>query len=96
MVRSDPKPSVVFREWAASPGALPVAENLHRKLRHHKVWLWTGGDIEHHLGLTGPKDISIWAPYRQRLADEVFEEVVNDHETVTALVQWLRPGGAPA
>jgi len=89
------KPAVVFREWAASPGALPVAENLHRKLRHHQVWLWTGGDIEHHLGLAGPKDITSWAPYRQRLADEVFEAVVNDHETVTALVQWLRPGGAP-
>lgn len=90
------KPAVVFREWAARPDALPVAENLHRKLRDHEVWLWTGGDIKHHLGLAGSKDVGTWAPYRQRLADEVFEEVVNDHETVTALVQWLRPGGAPA
>jgi putative ATP-dependent endonuclease of OLD family len=90
------KPAVVFREWAARPDALSVAQNLHRKLRHNQVWLWTGGDIEHHLGLTGPKDIGTWAPYRQRLAGEPFAEVVSDHETVTALIQWLRPGGAPA
>lgn len=90
------KPAVVFQEWAASPDAVPVVENLHRKLRHHEIWIWTGGDIEHHLGLTGPKDVSSWAPYRQRLADAPFTEVVSDHETVTALVQWLRPGEAPA
>ncbi|WP_254432047.1 ATP-dependent endonuclease [Aquisalimonas sp. 2447] len=90
------KPAVVFREWAATPDAVPVAKNLHRKLRHHEVWLWTGGDIEHHLGLTGPKDISTWARYRQRLGGQPFAEVVSDYETVTALVQWLRPGEAPA
>ena len=46
--------------------------------------------------VTGPKDISTLAPCRQRLAGEPFGEIVSDYETVTAMVQWLRPGGAPA
>jgi len=88
------KPADVFREWAAWPESRPVAENLHHKLRYHDVWLWTGGDIENHLSLTGPKDSSRWELYRHWLANESFAEVVNDNETVTALVQWLTPEGA--
>ncbi|WP_026305909.1 ATP-dependent endonuclease [Thioalkalivibrio sp. ALMg9] len=85
------KPSVVFRDWAARPESRPVAESLHHKLRGHDVWLWTGGDIEHHLGLSGSKDISSWAPFRRRLDSEPFDAVVYDSETVKALVQWVRP-----
>ncbi|WP_290798821.1 AAA family ATPase [Halomonas sp.] len=89
------KPAAVFREWAGRPESHSVAQNLHHKLRLHDIWLWRGGDIEHHLGLTGPKDISTWASFRRRLANEPFEDLVSDHETVAGLVHWMQSGEAP-
>lgn len=90
------KPATVFREWAARPEAGPVTEGLHNKLRLHDIWLWTGGDIERHLGLNGPKDLNTWAPFRERLATETFSDVVHDSWTVQALVAWLCCGKCTA
>jgi putative ATP-dependent endonuclease of OLD family len=84
------KPAVVFREWAAMPDALPVVENLHRKLRDQEIWLWTGGDIDHHLGLTGAKkDMTTWAPLRRRLEQESYRDVIADTATIDVLVSWM-------
>ena len=90
------KPSLVYREWAALPEARHIAEALHHKLCSHGIWLWPGGDIEHHLGLTGPKDVATWAPFRERLASEPFSAVVYDFETVLTFVQWLGESTVPA
>lgn len=84
------KPAIVFREWAEQSNARATVEALHHKLRAHNIWLWTGGDIEHHLGLTeSSKDITAWAPYRQRLFEEPCSEVIEDIGAVTAFVEWL-------
>jgi putative ATP-dependent endonuclease of OLD family len=88
------KPSAVFCKWAALPEARSVTEALNRKLLRHNIWLWTGGDIEYHLGLRGPKDFSTWAPFRARLASEHFSDVVHDSETVAAFVAWLNQTAA--
>lgn len=86
------KPAAVFREWAARPEARPIAQALHGKLRPHNIWLWTGGDIEHHLGLTGErKDITTWAPFRRRLEQEAYRDVIADPATIEAFVRWLAP-----
>jgi hypothetical protein len=86
------KPAAVFREWAATPEARPVAQALHDKLRPHNIWLWTGGDIEHHLGLSGEKkDITTWSPFRRRLERETYRDVIADTATIEAFVHWLAP-----
>jgi len=89
------KPSEVFREWAASREGKPVARNLHKKLRQYNIWLWTGGDIEHHLGIVGPKSIKSWSPFRRRLEQESVEKVVSDYETVEAMVRWVESSSGP-
>lgn len=91
------KPATVFREWAARPEAKAVAQALHHKLRPHGTWLWPGGDIEFHLGLTGSKkNLTTWAPYRDRLLKQPCREVIEDMDTVTAFVQWLSGKGGAA
>ena len=82
-------------EWAAGADAKPIAAELHRKLRDKKVWLWTLGSIETHLGLQGEKEHNTWASYCMRLETEDLKEVVHDHESVTALVNWLERQGDP-
>ncbi|MDT8321883.1 MAG: AAA family ATPase [Xanthomonadales bacterium] len=84
------RPAEVFREWAARAEGRKVAVNLHNKLREYGIWLWTGGDIEYHLGLRGRKDIGIWAPFCRRLHSEAFVDVVHDHYFVAALFEWMQ------
>jgi len=59
---------------------------MHQPAHVHIVNLrsWSGGDIAYHLGLTGPRDLPIWAPFRVRLASEPFLDVVHDSETIAA------------
>ncbi|ROO29555.1 hypothetical protein SAOR_03580 [Salinisphaera orenii MK-B5] len=84
------RPAAVLREWSAQAGASSVTSALHEKLKVHKIWLWTGGDIEYHLGITGPKDVTSWAPFRAQLSERSYDEVIFDSRTVEELIKWIR------
>lgn len=84
------RPASVLREWSAQAGAIPVTSALHDKLKAHNIWLWTGGDIEYHLGITGPKDVTSWVPFSAQLSERSYDEVIFDSRTVEALVKWIR------
>lgn len=86
------RPAKVLREWSAQENARPIASALHGKLKEHGIWLWTGGDIEYHLGITGPKDVTSWAPFRADLNERPYREVIYDSSTVEALIKWIRHG----
>lgn len=81
--------ATVFRDWALISEARPLAEAIHHKLRCLNIWLWIFGDIEHHLGLDGPKDSSIGAPFLARMAFEPFSPVFHVGNTVATFAQWL-------
>lgn len=86
------RPATVLREWCAQEESRPVASALHDKLKGHGIWLWTGGDIEYHLGIAGPKDVTSWAPFRAELSGRPYHEVIFDSATVEALIKWIRDG----
>lgn len=58
----------VSRDPGTTPDARSGVVRMHGKPRFHEILIWIGGDIEHYLGLAGPKDIGRRTPYRQRPA----------------------------
>lgn len=83
------KPAEVLREWSAKECAKPVVLELHNKLKRHSIWLWTGGAIEYHLGITR-KDMTSWANFRAKLNERPYHEVISDSATVEELIKWIR------
>lgn len=75
--------------WAQYEEAQPVARALHDKLKQHRIWLWPAGDIERHMGLTGKKNETSWGPFCAQLEEKPWQEVVDDHATVEAFINWF-------
>jgi len=61
------------------------------RLRAQKVWLWSKGAIEAHVGLK-EKNESAWVALQARLENEPLDQVCNDPESVQELVAWLEEG----
>lgn len=89
------KAAAVYCEWAKSAVAKPIAKALHAKLKCHHIWLWIGGDIEHHVGLPGKKQPEHWAPFRRRLEADGFDATVADPIEVRSCINWLQARTAP-
>ncbi len=89
---ADARNAETVREWAATAEATPVTSALFEKLKEQGIWLWTGGDIEHHLGLTErKKGLITWSRFRKQLEQDPYQKVITDPATIEALVQWLAP-----
>lgn len=80
----------VYREWAQGTAARPIAQALHNKLKPHRIWLWPGGDIEHHLGLSDCKQPAAWAGFLRDLEQQPLETLLADHATVQSFIAWLQ------
>jgi len=73
----DARKAATVRAWASTPEAVPVVESLFAKLGRHRIWVWTGGDIEHHVGLADrTKDITTWVAFKKRLEQERHQDVI--------------------
>lgn len=80
--------SKAFELLACHDDAKAPIEALVRKLRAHQIWLWSGGAIEPHIGLS-EKSEQAWLSIQVRLESEPFEAVCADAEGVRSLVRWL-------
>lgn len=84
------KPAQAVKRWAASAEGKHTAAAL-RALCHAKgVWVWPGGDIEHHFGLSS-KDETTWFEFLNQLnsGESDWKTLVEDPDTCTAFLNWL-------
>jgi energy-coupling factor transporter ATP-binding protein EcfA2 len=65
----------------------PVA-SLVAKFREQRVWLWSKGAIEPHLGIDD-KDESEWLKFQMRCQQEGIEAVCADADGIRRLVAWI-------
>lgn len=82
--------SEAFALMAADPGAEPHVGRLAAKLLEQRVWLWTRGAIEAHLGLT-EKGEAAWLAFQLKCADPNVEiaDCCADYPSVERLVRWM-------
>ncbi|MDH5824212.1 AAA family ATPase [Luteimonas sp. RD2P54] len=80
--------SEAYAIMAADAEAIPHVAGLVRKLKQQRVWLWSRGAIEAHLGITA-KDESAWMDLQVRMARDGIDVACADAEGVRSLVQWL-------
>lgn len=81
-------PSVAYEIMSADPEALPHVAELVRKLKQQRVWLWSRGAIEPHLGISA-KNESAWMDLQVRIARDGIDIACADAEGIRSLVQWL-------
>lgn len=82
------QPAKVFELLAAHPGAVAPIQGLAAKLRAQKVWLWTSGAIEAHLGLAGKTETD-WAQFQLDCDQRGLAASARDANSITALVEWM-------
>ena len=80
--------SEAYAIMSADPEALPHVAELVRKLKQQRVWLWSRGAIEPHLGISA-KNESAWMDLQVRIARDGIDVACADAEGVRSLVQWL-------
>ncbi|MEX2374140.1 MAG: AAA family ATPase [Dehalococcoidia bacterium] len=76
-----------FALLAGHAEAQPMIDALHQRLREHRIWLWTRGSLEHHLGLKGKGN----GPRRVFIASLKAGDphsVIADVPGVTAFLEW--------
>lgn len=76
-----------IERMAKSEPTLSAIKRLHEKLKNHDIWLWTGGAIEQHLGMTCKSREAI-EEMRARLRNEG-SQAVRDLDEVVACLRWL-------
>lgn len=77
-----------FELMAAEPSAGVHVSALVGKLRAQRVWLWSRGTIEPHLGLMG-KNEDVWLAFQMRCSQDGIDQVAADAPAVRELVAWL-------
>lgn len=80
--------SKAFQLLAAMPEARGHLDAIATKLRSQRVWLWTRGAIEPHLGLES-KSESEWMAFQIRCHELSAQEACADYPSVSALVHWI-------
>jgi hypothetical protein len=84
--------SDAYAMLATMPEAQRSLQNIHQKLLRKKIWVWTGGAIEQHLGLEG-KNEHVWSAFIERLRrTHKPEREIPDWQGITALVRWIQEG----
>lgn len=78
-----------FALLAAEPKAQAHISALAEKLRTGRVWLWTRGAVEAHLGL-GAKNEKEWLRFQVRCEQEGLESSCADYQGIADLVHWLQ------
>jgi putative ATP-dependent endonuclease of the OLD family len=77
-----------FEILAAQPDAKAPIAALAHKLRKHHVWLWCGGAIEPHMGLSEKSEHG-YLSFQVRLESEPLDKVCADPESIRSMVGWL-------
>lgn len=80
--------SDAFALFGADPMCKALTASLHSKLLAQRVWLWTLGSIEDHLGLPD-KSEGTWAAFGARLKTSSLEDAVKDPLGVTSFLDWI-------
>ena len=78
----------MFEKLAQDPEAEAAIASIKKRLLAHDVWLWPGGAIEAHLGLTS-KTEAAWAKFATEVSTQGLDKVCSDPDTVRAFVDWL-------
>jgi putative ATP-dependent endonuclease of OLD family len=81
------RPERAFEILADDPAGTRSIGRLHEKLKAQRIWLWTLGAIERHLGIER-KEPAAWVSFRARLRAESYRDVVHDHEGLESFVAW--------
>lgn len=76
-----------IERMAQSDPTRSAIERLHQRLKERDVWLWTGGSIEHHLGMRRKNRLAI-EEMRTRLRSSG-SQAVRDLDEVVACLRWL-------
>lgn len=83
------KPSETVKIWAATPDGSETAKALAHECRKLGIWLWPGGDIEHHLGLTN-KDELAWHQFVEQLGQDTdWRNQGFDNGTLDEFFAWI-------
>jgi hypothetical protein len=77
-----------FELLALDDEARPHIVELVQKLRAQNIWLWSGGAIEPHIGLS-EKSEHAWLTFQVRLESEPMEELCADPVGIRSLVEWM-------
>jgi hypothetical protein len=77
-----------FEILAQSEQAKPHVTSLVSKLRAHRIWLWSDGAIEAHLGITAKKEAE-WLAFQMRCDADGVEHICADYPSVQGLIQWI-------
>lgn len=77
-----------FELLASDDEAKPHIAELVQKLRDQNVWVWSGGTIESHLGLS-EKSENAWLNFQVQLECEPLDDCCADATSIRTLVEWL-------
>lgn len=78
-----------FELLAQQTNAVGHIDKIHKLLAENGIWLWKGGAIEAHLGLSA-KSESAWAEFKTKIDSDGLEVHCLDFAGVNALIQWMR------
>jgi len=72
---------------SADTSAIPHIESLHSKLRENRIWLWTHGCMDQHVGLASKSEIA-WADLLRDVDSKGFD-CLHDRVGVEKLLEWM-------
>lgn len=78
-----------FAFFAGLPPAQAIIDQLHRRLREQRIWLWKKGTLEAHLGLGGGGETT-WGRFAVELEQQGSQARIADHAGVKCLVDWIQ------
>lgn len=84
------KPEEAFALFAADARGKLIAYQLHEKLKNRRIWLWTAGSIEHHVGIKR-KDEATWAELSEQIQEQGVHKATKDPETVSNFINQVAP-----
>ncbi|KAB0690308.1 ATP-dependent nuclease [Pseudomonas aeruginosa] len=80
-----------FELLALEADAVPHLKALHNALRIQNIWLWWGGAIEAHLGLTD-KEEATWVKFKTDIEIDGIRAHCKDAQSIEDLLTWFKEG----
>lgn len=81
------KAAQIYELLAQQSEAINSIQRLIEHFKTHSIWIWKSGAIEPHLCLE-TKKTNEWCKFRQKLAGENIDEVIEDHVYIQEFVNW--------
>lgn len=82
------KSEEAFSLFAADERGKHIAQKLHEKLKNYRIWLWTAGSIEDHVGIKR-KDEATWAELSEQIQKLGIQKAIKDPETVSRFINHV-------